>query len=102
MDATSAKLTIPYRAQETGWTCGAASLRMVYASFGLEVAESEVWASLKPNPLDRSGVKTSRLAWEARRRGFAALALQARMPWALIRDCARWGVRVVFQQPLMS
>ncbi|SIO60657.1 Peptidase C39 family protein [Singulisphaera sp. GP187] len=92
--------SIPYRKQETRWTCGAASLRMVYASFGLEFSEAELWAILKPNRIDRSGVYASRLAWEAQQRGFAALTVQARLPWELLSTCSRLGVRVVFHQPL--
>lgn len=91
---------IPYRAQETGWTCGAASLRMVYASLGLELTEGAIWSSLKPNPYDRSGVKASRLAWDAQRRGFEALALRARDPWELIRVSFGQRLRLIFQQPL--
>src|SRR4051794_8744769 len=91
---------IPYRKQETRWTCGAASLRMVYASYGLEFSEAEVWAILKPNRNDRSGVSSSRLAWEAQRRGFPALAVQARHPWQMLTTCARLAIRAVFHQPL--
>ncbi|WP_406695661.1 cysteine peptidase family C39 domain-containing protein [Singulisphaera sp. Ch08] len=91
---------IPYRKQETRWTCGAASLRMVYASFGLELSEAELWAILKPNRIDRSGVHSSRLAWEAQQRGYAAIAVQARLPWELLSTCSRLGIRVVFHQPL--
>ena len=54
--------SMPYRKQETRWTC-AASLRMVYASFGLELSEAELWDILKPIRTDRSGVESSRLAW---------------------------------------
>lgn len=92
--------SIPYRRQESRWTCGAASLRMVYASFGLELSESELWAILQPNRIDRTGVHSSRLAWEARQRGFSAIAVQARLPWELISRCSRLGIRVVFHQPL--
>lgn len=91
---------IPYRKQETGWTCGAASLRMAYASFGLDLSEPELWAILQPNRLDRSGVYPARLAWEAQTRGFSALAVQARRPWELLSTCARLGIRAVFHQPL--
>lgn len=91
---------VPYRKQETGWTCGAASLRMAYASFGLELSEPELWAILQPDRLDRSGVYPARLAWEAQNRGFSAMAVQARRPWDLLTTCARHGIRAVFHQPL--
>src|SRR4051812_13046693 len=91
---------VPFRPQETRWTCGAASLRMVYASFGLDLSEAEVWAILKPNRNDRSGIAPSRLAWEARRRGFEAVAVQARRPWEMLSTCARHAIHAVFHQPL--
>src|SRR3954454_17949224 len=92
--------TIPYHKQEAGWTCGAATLRMAYASFGLELTEAEVWAGLSPGRDHRTGVRTSRLAWDARGRGFAALAVQARQPWGMLSACARLGFRAVVSHPL--
>src|SRR4051794_31100588 len=91
--------TIPYRPQVTNWTCGAASLRMIYASYGLEVGESDIWALLKSNRFDPSGVLSSRLVWEVCRRGLSAVVLQARSPWDMLQVCMRLGIRVVFNLP---
>jgi hypothetical protein len=96
---TAAQNAIPYESQsELGGNraCGAACLSMVYRSFGKEVPQSEIWATIaKPN---RHGVVSSTthlMTQDALTRGFAAIAIQARYPLQVLRLCRDSGVRVI-------
>jgi len=96
-----ARVAIPYVRQESAWTCGAASLGMVYRSLGADYSQAEIWSAIAaPGPLDSSGVALHRLGRDALERGFAAVVVQAADPWAAVVACDRGGVRVIVNQPL--
>ena len=42
-------MAIPYFKQQSSWTCGPASLRMVLASFGIKISEAQLAKALKTN-----------------------------------------------------
>ena len=88
----------PYEKQEDNYKCGAASLGMVYRSFGQSWTQAEIWPGIQRH--GRVGAWTYRLACDAQQRGFAALVLQAREPWVLLDRCLKHGLRVIVNQQL--
>ena len=44
-------MKIPLYKQETGWSCGAASMRMVLSALGVKKTEKEIIRLLKTNPI---------------------------------------------------
>jgi hypothetical protein len=94
-------MELPYERQEDDWKCGAASLCMVYRSFGLDCSQAEVWPRVAgDDPFGGGGAPTYLLARDAQRRGLAAVAVQARDPWALLAQCIGRQVRVIVNQQL--
>lgn len=92
-------VTIPYERQsepETNRMCGAASLSMVYGSFGKKVPQAEIWPRVsKKNHLGSLTSATYLMAQDALSRGYSALAIQARQPLQVLRLCRDNGVRAV-------
>lgn len=90
---------LPYEKQEdtpTNRKCGAASLCMVYRSFGMDCTQADVWERIARR--GSRGAKCARtylLAEDALKRGLSALVLQARDPWTMLRNCAEQPVRVI-------
>jgi hypothetical protein len=57
-----------------GDDCGAASLSMVYRSFGKDVAQAQIWPAIgKQNRFGSFAATTHLMAQDALRRGFAAV-----------------------------
>jgi hypothetical protein len=90
---------IPYEKQSeqlTGRSCGAACMSMVYRSLGEEVPQTEVWPLIaKPNRFGQVSSTTHLMARDALKRGFLAVAIQARHPLQVLRLCRAAGVRAV-------
>jgi len=61
-------IKLPYFHQKKDYTCGPASLRMVFNFFGLKTNEEELKKSLRPNK--RIGTKHGALIKVARKKGF--------------------------------
>jgi len=98
--------TIPYERQEdlqTNRMCGAASLSMVYRSFGQTVPQAEIWARIsKHNRTGSLASTTYLMAQDALHRGFSALAIQAKHPLQVLRLCRENGVRAVLNHRLKA
>jgi hypothetical protein len=96
--------TIPYERQsdpQGNRMCGAASLAMVYRSFGKTVPQEEIWRQIsKRNSLGSLSSATYRMCRDAVQRGFAALAIQARFPLQALRLCRENGIRVILSHRL--
>jgi hypothetical protein len=96
--------TIPYERQsdpESDRMCGAASLSMVYRSFGRTVPQSEIWPKIsKQNRFGSVASTTHLMAQDALNRGYAALAIQARHPLQVLQLCAANGIRAVLSHRL--
>src|SRR5437868_12294264 len=89
---------IPFESQRTApdpRMCGAAALCMVYRSFGLPADQGEVWKQVACSRQGRRLARTQPLCKDALRRGLSALILEARDPWAALRNCAAHAVQVV-------
>src|ERR1035437_7350010 len=90
---------IPYEKQSDSQTnrgCGAACLSMVYRSFGKEVPQAEIWPAIAKKNRFGSIASTSHLmALDANKRGFAAVAIQARHSLQVLRLCRGAGVRAI-------
>jgi hypothetical protein len=79
--------------------CGAASLCMVYESFGLACEQTEIWEGVsRRGAYSTRRAQTYRLAADAIARGLAALVLQARQPWPILQAAAAAEVRVILNQ----
>src|SRR5512140_3387987 len=91
--------TIPYERQEdlqTNRMCGAASLSMIYRSFGETVPQAEIWSRISKHNRSGSLASTTYLmAQDALGRGFSALAIQVKHPLQVLRLCRENGIRVV-------
>jgi Papain-like cysteine protease AvrRpt2 len=103
MSATQ-DLTIPYEKQadaQSNRMCGAASLSMVYRSFGQAVAQADVWPKIaKVNRAGSLTAATHLMAKDALHRGFAALAVQAKHPLQTLRLCQDHGIRAILNHRL--
>ena len=97
-------VTIPYERQsepETGRTCGAACLSMVYRSFGKVIPQTQIWPAIaKPNRTGTLASTTHLMARDALTRGFSAIAIQVRHPLQALRICRQSGVRVILNHRL--
>ena len=98
--------SIPYARQsdaDTNRTCGAACLSMVYRSFEKEVPQTEIWQTIsKPNRFGILASTTHLMVGDALRRGFDAVAIQARHPLHVLGVCQGAGIRVVLNHRLHS
>lgn len=92
-------MQIPYVKQEDqpgSQLCGAASLCMVYQSFGLVCSQAEVWENVSGRSRFSSRrAHTYRLAADALQRGLSALVLQARQPWAMLQRAHAHDIRII-------
>lgn len=102
----SSRAEIPYvKQQDTpgNQLCGAASLCMVYQSFGLPCVQEEIWESIAPRSFRGSRrAQTYRLAADALKRGLSALVLQARHPWPILQAAHRAGVRIILNHRIQE
>ena len=98
--------TIPFEKQSdprTSRMCGAASLSMVYRSFGKEVPQAEIWTAIsKPNRFGVVSSTTHLMAQDAINRGFAAVAIQARHPLQVLRLCREGGIRAILNHRVQT
>lgn len=96
--------TIPYERQhdpQTSRMCGAACLSMVYRSFGKEVPQAEIWQGIsKPDRFGSLASMTHLMALDAVKRGFSAVAIQARHPLQALRLCRQWGIHAILNHRL--
>jgi hypothetical protein len=94
----------PYERQEdlhTNRTCGAACLSMVYRSFGDDVAQAQIAPAIsKVNRFGSIASTTHLMAEDAVRRGFSAVAIQARHPLQALRLCRDAGIRAILNHRL--
>jgi hypothetical protein len=90
---------IPYEKQSeelTGRACGAACLSMAYRSFGKQVAQTEIWPVIaKANRIGQISSTTYLMAQDALKRGFTAVAIQARHPLQVLRLAKAAGIRAI-------
>lgn len=97
---------IPYERQASPHTnrmCGAASLSMVYRSFGRPFTQDEIWPRIsKPNRFGTTASTTHLMARDALSRGFAAVVTQARQPLQTLRLCREQDIRVVLNHRLKA
>jgi hypothetical protein len=95
---------IPYERQadsQTGRTCGATCLSMVYRSLGKEVTQAEIWPAIaKENRFGRVSSTTHLMTRDALSRGFAAMAFQTRHPLHTLRLCRESGIRAILNHRL--
>jgi hypothetical protein len=96
---SSAATVIPYEKQSeelTGRACGAACLSMAYRSFGKQVAQTEIWPVIaKANRFGQISSTTYLMAQDALKRGFSAVATQARHPLQALRLSKAAGIRAI-------
>ena len=97
---------IPYERQASPHTnrmCGAASLSMVYRSFGTPFTQDEIWPRIsKPNRFGTTASTTHLMARDALSRGFAAVVTQARQPLQTLRLCREQDIRVILNHRLKA
>ena len=96
---SSTATVIPYEKQSeelTGRACGAACLSMAYRSFGKQVPQTEIWPVIaKANGFGQISSTTYLMAQDARKRGFSAVAIQARHPLQALRLSKEAGLRAI-------
>jgi hypothetical protein len=74
---------------------------MVYRSFGKEVPQKEIWPAIgKPNQSGSLASTTHLMVRDALKRGFAAVAIQARHPLQALRLCRESGIRGILNHRL--
>ena len=100
----SGEASVPYERQEDPQNhrmCGAACLSMVYRSFGKEVPQKEIWPAIaKPNQSGSLASTTHLMVRDALKRGFAAVAIQARHPLQALRLCRESGIHGILNHRL--
>ena len=109
--------TIPYERQSdsgSARTCGAAALRMVYASLADErnalgmpdagdLSQSAIWERIsKENRLGVAAGATHLMVRDALSRGYSAVALQATHPLQLLLACKENGIRAILNHRLRA
>jgi hypothetical protein len=103
---SSAAPVIPYEKQSeelTGRACGAACLSMAYRSLGKEVAQAEIWPVIaKANRFGQISSTTYLMAEDALKRGFSAVAIQARHPLQALRLAKAAGIRAILNHRVRS
>ena len=96
----------PYEQQPDGQAsrmCGAACLSMVYRSLGKATQQHEIWTQIaKHNRFGSLASTTHLMVRDARSRGFAAAAIQARHPLQLLRVCHRMQIRAILNHRVNS
>jgi hypothetical protein len=104
--SASSSVAIPYERQvdpQTNRMCGAASLSMVYRSFGKTVPQADIWPKIsKQNHLGSLASTTYLMAQDALDRGYVALAIQARHPLQALRLCRDKDIRAVLSHRLKN
>lgn len=82
-------LKIPYHEQETAYTCGAASMRMVLESLGIKKTEKQIANLLKTNKL--SGTRTAQFPKIAEKYKFDYRIERNDTPLRLLKRAIRDG-----------
>ena len=104
MLATAPNRSIPFVRQQAvdgcSRTCAAASLAMVYGSFGIELGIDELWRSLSPGLSATQPVGSHRLAADAIARGLPAVVLRSQLPWRSLRLVEQAGWRCIVNHRL--
>ena len=104
--STELDTIIPYERQSDSRTnrdCGAASLSMVYRSFGKDVAQAQIWQAVgKQNRFGSFASTTHLMAQDALKRGFNAVAIQARHPLQALKLCRDSGIRAILNHRLKN
>jgi hypothetical protein len=76
---------------------------MVYRSLGLECTQEELWQKVsRPGYRGSRRAQTYRLAADALERGFTALVLQARQPWALLQQGMAAEARLILNHNIKN
>ena len=92
---TEEMTTIPYERQsdpQNSRACGAACLNMVYRSYDQEYsAGGDMASDRQTKPFWQFASTTHLMAQDAARRGFSAVAIQARHPLQALRLCRNAG-----------
>jgi hypothetical protein len=100
----SQTIAIPFEKQSDGQSnrmCGAAALSMVYSSFAKPVAQADLWPKVsKHNRLGSLTAATHLIAQDALKRGYHALAIQAKHPLQVLRKCQDSGIRAILNHRL--
>ena len=94
----SRTIDFPYERQDGPTLCAAASLAMVYRSYGIECAQEELWPRV--SSIDRNDTRVGRtrlICKDALDSGFAAVILAVIDPWKTVRRCLQADVRVVLR-----
>ena len=98
--------TIPFEEQEhttADRMCGAASLCMVYRSFGNGGSQRRIWERIaRPDREGKRAARTNLLAVNALHHGLSAVVVRASAPWQTLVKCAAGGVRVVLNHRLAA
>lgn len=101
---TTAPFTIPFESQadpQIRRGCGAASLAMVYKSFGKDVPQDAIWPLIaKPNRFGSVASTTHLMALHALSQGLSAVTIQARHPLEVLRRCRDSGIRAILNHSL--
>lgn len=96
---SSISAVFPYQKQSEeldGRACGAACLSMAYRSLGKQVAQTEIWPLIaKANRFGQVSSTTYLMAQDALKRGFNAVAVQARHPLQVLRLAKEAGIRAI-------
>lgn len=94
---------ITYEAQHGARSCAAAALAMAYRALGQPVAQTEIWKAIAV--ADARGAqyaRTHRMALDAARRGFAAVAFRVREPRAALAHLQALDAVVVLNHRLAA
>ncbi len=76
--------------------CGAACLAMAYRALGQIVPQAEIWPLVaRRNAFGSVASTTHLMVGDAHKRGFEAVAVQARDPLGLLRACTDAGVQAI-------
>jgi hypothetical protein len=87
---------VPYENQLETRSCGAASLCMVYRSFGVDCTQEEIWQRIAGSgPWGLTRATTRALCADALGRGLAALIVRARDPWRALEAGSASDIRII-------
>lgn len=84
-------------------TCGAASLKMIYKSYGFEIPQTSIWCVIRtPDKNQSYYAPSNRLAMDAILRGFNATIFKAIEPISAIKTVLLSGGQVIMNHRLNS
>lgn len=93
------RAVLPYEQQRDRWSCGAASLCMVYRSLGLPAIQEEVHQRMRLDPLQLlpRGRTLVELTRDPLTMGLAVIPLRAAHPWAALQTSCRSSLQIVLR-----